>query len=144
MRPGVTMRPDTSRTSAPSDSRRSPTFASFRHLPAGEGDVGYAVEILRGVDDPTVTKNEIEGHGSVFEMSGVNAQAALAVEQMHRLDWRRERDGCAGKESVRVGAGRLDQLASDIDVEIVQRAGRFDERELSRNREGVRPAIRRR
>src|ERR1700733_2459223 len=114
----------------------------FRHLSAGEGDVGYAVKILRGVDDPTVTEDEIEGHGSVFEMSGVNAQAALAVKQMHRLDWRRERDRGAGKESVRVGASRLDQLASDIDVKIVQRAGWFDERELSRNREGVRPAIR--
>ena len=72
-------------------------LADCRHLSAGEGDVGDAVEILRGVDDATVAEDEIESHGSFFKVSGVDAQAALAVEQVHRLDRRRERDRGAGK-----------------------------------------------
>src|ERR1700722_11249537 len=43
-------------------------LAYFRHLSAGEGDVGDAVEILRGVDDATVAEDEIESHGSFFEV----------------------------------------------------------------------------
>jgi hypothetical protein len=63
-------------------------LADCGHLSASEGDGGDAVEILRGVDDATVAEDEIEGHGSVFKVLGVDAQAALAVEQMHRLYWR--------------------------------------------------------
>src|SRR5271156_3987477 len=41
-------------------------LAYFRHLSAGEGDVGDPVEILRRVDDATVAEDEIESHGSVL------------------------------------------------------------------------------
>ena len=44
-------------------------LAYFRHLSAGEGDVGDAVDILRGVDDATVAEDEIESHGSFFKVS---------------------------------------------------------------------------
>ena len=78
------MRPDTLRTSAPSirGVRR------LRDLSSSEGDVGDAVEILRGVDDATVAEDEIESHGSFFKVLGVDAQAALAVEQVDRLERR--------------------------------------------------------
>ena len=44
----------------------SEALADCRDLSASEGDVGDAVEILRGVDDTTVAEDEIESHGSVL------------------------------------------------------------------------------
>src|ERR1700722_1376830 len=57
------------------------SLADCRHLSAGEGDVGDPVEILRGVNDPTVAEDEIESHGSVFGVSGVDATAPPRAEQ---------------------------------------------------------------
>ena len=89
-------------------------FEALAHcgdLAAGEGDVGHAVEILRGVDHATVAKDEIEAMDPVFEASGADAQAALAVEEVHGLKRRRQCDRGAGRQSVRVGAGGLDHPA---------------------------------
>src|SRR5271154_5808928 len=140
MRPGVTMRPDTSRTWAPSSSRRWPTAATF---PPAKATSVTRSRFCEGSMTRPLRRMRSKAMDLSLRCLGVDAQTALAVEQVHRLNRRGERDRGAGKEPIRVGAGRLDHLASDIDVEIVERTGGLDKRELARQREGVRPAIHR-
>src|SRR5258708_18980766 len=101
------MRPDTSRTSAPSASRRGPTAATF---PPAKATSATRSRFCEGSMTRPLRRMRSKAMDPFFEVSGVDAQAALAVEQVHRLDWCRERNRGAGTESVRVGARRLDHL----------------------------------